>query len=121
MMNMLKKIQSILKETKGESLMEGIAAILVFIVLIATVTMMILTSLRITSRANVSSEAMQNSASFVLTAELVGSIGDEQEVVIEPDTIVLDMFGDIISLPVLVYSLENDGGARLFTAFEPDQ
>ena len=49
----------LLAETRGESLMESLMALLVFAILVATVTSMILVSLRITESSIREAEIMQ--------------------------------------------------------------
>ncbi|MCL2820898.1 MAG: hypothetical protein FWD38_08760 [Oscillospiraceae bacterium] len=66
-MSLAKKVKLILKSTNGETLIEGLASILVFVVLIASVTMMIMVSLRITARETLAAEARQREAGAVLS------------------------------------------------------
>jgi len=56
----------ILKNKKGETLMELIASMLVFTVLIASITTMIIVSLRISANATTRSEEFQQEANEVL-------------------------------------------------------
>jgi len=72
MKRLVKKIPVILKDQSGETLIEGLASILVFTVLIATITMMLLVSLRITNNTTIAAENMQEAAAAVLA-------GDEDE------------------------------------------
>jgi len=92
--------------------MEGIASILVFTVLIASVTMLIMLSLRITHVSTESANTLQHEANALLGA-------DEPGIAVDTDneaSIVFTVDGaseDSISVDVSVYSTDN------FTAFNP--
>jgi len=66
---LLDRIKHILKGRRGQTLMEGIVSILVFSILVATVTMMIMVSLQFSHRAVERSEVMQANANEILSGE----------------------------------------------------
>ena len=111
--DLIYKIAAILKSTRGEGLMEGIASVLVFIVLVSSVTMMIMFSLRVTGRATEDSRLMQADANAVLTRNheipgtAVGNAGAKMNLIIDGDT------DAPISVDIRVIT---SGG---FIAFEP--
>ena len=102
----VKRARAILKGTRGESLMEGLASILVFTVLIASVTMMIMVSLRITHVSTTSAANRQEEAN----ATLAGTSAPASKIV---EFIINDDPTDIIEVEVLLYESEN------FAAFTP--
>jgi hypothetical protein len=108
MNRLVKRIKYILSEAAGETLIEGIASILVFVVLIAAVTMMIMVSMRITAVSTANAEARQIEAAAVLAgdAALAGPPG-------EAVTFNVPGSATPITVPVTVYS------NNAFTAFEP--
>ena len=112
MIKLVTKTHAILRSTRGESLMEGIASILVFTVLVASVTMMIMLSLRITHVSTEAANVLQHEANALLGA-------DEPDIVIDTDDDASIVFtvngspGDPISVDVSVYSSDT------FTAFGP--
>ena len=63
------KMGAVLKGTRGETLMEGVASILVFTILIAAVTLTIMVSLRMTGESNRAAADMQDSVKEVLEGE----------------------------------------------------
>lgn len=89
--------------------MESIVSILVFTVLVATVTMMLLLSLRITRSSTEAADERQEESNAVLT----GAGGAVGEVTSEPGSVVLTIDGITIEIPVNVSSSDN------YTAFEP--
>ena len=102
------KIGAILRGARGETLMEGIISNLVFTVLVASITMMILTSLRISSMATDDAGRWRLEANGVLSGDDAFLDG--------PDEVVLTISGvgaGTISIPVDVYVSDR------FTAFEP--
>jgi len=113
------KLRNIIKGTGGETLLEGLISVLVFSVLIATITMMIMLSLRITAISTVASSASQNEANAVLMGESeveVVLISGETEVIgvtMSPDEVVLSFGSENFTIPVTVYSTNS------FTAFNP--
>ena len=60
------KLRAILNSNSGETLMEGLVSILIFTILIISVTMMILVSLKITQTATDYAGEMQKAANAVL-------------------------------------------------------
>ena len=116
MKSLVNRVVTLLKGKSGESLLEGIVSILIFTVLIASVTMMIVVSLRITGRATEAAVAGQMEANAVLAGDdaavlsLGGEIIDEVDVVLT----INGATGNVINVPVTVYIAES------FTAFEPE-
>jgi len=106
MKELAKKVYTVLRKTNGESLMEAIISILVFTILIASITMMIMVSLRITSSSTEAANRRQVDANTVLS----GSVGGVEDVVAFT---IADGSGSSINVAVTVFSTEN------FTAFEP--
>jgi len=113
------KARAIIKATGGESLIEGIVSILVFTILIASVTMMLMVSLRITGASTVSSRNAQDEANAVLsgnasvTVILPSGDTDVIDVARSGDTVELAIGSMSIIIPVTVYSTNN------YTAFNP--
>jgi len=113
------KLKAILKGNSGETLLEGLVSVLVFSVLIATITMMIMLSLRITSISTAASGASQSEANAVLAGafevEVVLISGETDVIGINhsPEVIELSFGSDVFSIPVTVYSTDS------FTAFNP--
>ncbi|MCL1862444.1 MAG: hypothetical protein FWF78_02630 [Defluviitaleaceae bacterium] len=106
----MKSISQILKSNKGITLVECVASILVFVVLIATVTTVLLASLRITARAEESAANMQQDVNAVFSGGEVAPLADE------PERDVAIVFG-IGSILVTVYvDVYRQGD---FVAFEP--
>jgi len=70
---MINKIKSILKKANGETLMEGIVSILVFTILIATITMMILVTLDRTNKSNDLAIERQDDANAALSSSLTSN------------------------------------------------
>ena len=86
----LTKARAILKGARGETLMEGIISILIFTILLTSVTMMIMVSLRITANATARAETMQNNANAA--AVLTGSRDREIRFsIIEIDGVTVDI------------------------------
>jgi len=115
-----KKIRQILMDTRGESLIEGLASILVFTVLVATVTMMIMISLRMTTISTFDAENRQIEAGAVLTgAATVFDDEDEVEIGSNPGLIQFEVRGDTeVPVPVNVIIFNSDSDNN-YTAFEP--
>ena len=103
----VKKIQKILSCKRGETLIEGITSIFVFVVLIASISMMIMMSMRITSNATLAAEIMQEEAGEVLAGSTAGGPEDNGDVVFESDELAQ------ITINVDIYI---NGG---FIAFQP--
>ena len=111
------KAQVIFNNNRGETLIEGLASILVFTVLIAAVTMMIMISLRITTNATAAAEARQAEAGVVLAGDNV-AVGNLGGTVTSGPTVrvTIEVDGDNLNpifVPVTVYSTAG------FTAFQP--
>ena len=68
----IKKTRGILSSTRGISLLEGIVSILIFTVLIAAITLILSTAMRITAASLRQADEMQNTANATLS-ELPGS------------------------------------------------
>jgi len=106
------RIRSILRSKAGETLMEGIASILVFTVLVASITTMIMLSLRITQRSTEDSGRRQSEANAVLTG-----IDDDFDLDSDNDNSVIftsaELAGMEINIRVTVNTTEN------FIAFSP--
>jgi len=105
------RARRILTGKRGETLIECIASILVFTVLIASVTMMIMLSLRITGESMSNAETSQKATNAVLA----GDAGNpDVDVLYPPGRIELEFgVGDILPIDVTVFE---SGG---YTAFEP--
>ena len=103
------KIRAVLKGSRGETLMEGVASILVFTILIASVTLTIMVSLRMTALSNEAARTMQED---VRTA-LEGSDDDDGEDIVFTFTITGG------GVPVTVKVTVTDAGA--FRAFAPQK
>jgi Tfp pilus assembly protein PilV len=102
------KVRAILKKTRGESLMECIVSILVFSVLIAAVTTMIMTSMKITGKATQAAEAMQKDINAVVSGT-ASSANKTVGLEIQADGVMVNN----INISVAVYS------AGDFIAFYP--
>ena len=103
MKSLVKKTCAILKGRRGESLMESIASILVFTVLIAAITSMIMASLQITRAATEAAGRRQNDANAVLTGG-VSAVADTVELVFGEDDnrvieigVILSSEGDFVA------------------------
>jgi lipopolysaccharide export LptBFGC system permease protein LptF len=111
------KMRSIIKNTRGESLLEGIVSILIFTVLIATVTVMISTSLRITSGSLQRATEWQANVNTVNEDAVEGSGGDDEtitlEITINNGSVAIEVSIDV---DITIHEQE-DGG---FFAFAPE-
>jgi hypothetical protein len=110
MKELLDRTRAFLKGTRGETLIEGIASILVFSVLMASITMTILLSLRITGVTTASANQRQAEANAVLssTSPAISESGNISLILeLESGTT------QTITIGVTVYSTDD------FTAFEP--
>jgi len=105
MKELVKKISPILRGSRGESLIECIASILIFTILIACITTMILVSLRVTGNATRDADAAQADMNAILS----GTAYSREE------NVELTVNGAAIDVPVLLYS------AGSFTAFNPKE
>ena len=102
-------MRAIIYNSRGETLMEGIVSILIFVVAIATVTTMIMLSLRITSDSSDDANAWQNQTNAVL-------FGDETNPLIENTGNIMIEFSigsETLSVPAKMFS------SGEFTAFMP--
>ena len=113
MKRMLHKAISILREERGETLFESVVSILVFTILIVTVSMVILVSMAVTSSANNWSRIMQGSASAAMTGDTVVLQQDDGEREIEAkeprdDVIVFSaqFSSDVDPAPVETFSVQ---------------
>jgi len=111
-MDLVKKAKKILRGTRGETLIEGLASILVFTVLIASVTMMIVISLRITAIATAAAQARQVEAREVLTGN-AAAVGALDGGAVSTDTVTFEINGEDVDVAVTVFSTDE------FTAFQP--
>jgi archaellin len=118
MNRLVKRIKYLLSGTGGETLIEGLASILVFVVLVAAVTMMILVSMRITAVSTAQAVERQTEAAAVLSgddtllddpADLEETTGEEVTFNVPNTPLALT-----VTVPVTVFST----GA--FVAFEPE-
>ena len=112
MNRLVKRIKSVLSESAGETLIEGLASIMVFVVLVAAVTMMIMVSMRITAVSTANAQTRQTEAAAVLAGDITfaGLISDDDEVTFRiPNTPV----SLTVTIPVTVFS------TNAFVAFEP--
>jgi len=121
------KSKKVLSNSRGESLLEGVISILLLTILVATVTMMIMTSLRVTHRSIDSADTMQdiaNDTGMLNTGNTVGAVAGTHAVVF---TVVEGVAGSSsVSIPVDVFEARepNDDGSpgagiAVFTVFEP--
>jgi hypothetical protein len=116
-MEMIKRIRSILANPRGESLMEGIVSILILTVLLASVSMMITISLRLTVASFGDAETLQNqaNAAVALAGAVNGTI--DMTVAVSP--------GAVSSVVTVPPSINNVGiiitppGPSNFIAFGP--
>ena len=69
MKRILHKAASILREERGETLFESVVSILVFTILIVTVSLVILVSMAVTSSANNWSRIMQGTANAAVSGD----------------------------------------------------
>jgi len=101
-----------MRGTSGESLMEALVSILVFTVLIASVTVMIMLSLRITSVSTAAGNLRQEEAAALLSGETTGliSVGVDDGIVR-----LTDSAGQDINIPVFVFSTDE------YTDFDPEE
>ena len=114
MNRLAKKIKYILSEAAGETLLEGIASILVFVVLVAAVTMMIMVSMRITAVSTENARIRQIEAAAVLAGDeefagLTVTTGEEVTFIV-PNT---PVSVPNVTVAVTVYN------TNAFVAFEP--
>lgn len=106
MKKLINKIKTVFADTRGESLVESIASILIFTILMVTATMMIKTSFRITGNSTVDAGYKQN-----IVNKTVFQRYDNASA---PDLILRDDTNGIkVIIPV---DLSSDGN---FTAFSP--
>jgi len=84
-MYLVKKVKAILRNTRGETLIEGLASILVFMVLIVAVTMMIMLSMRVTSVTTTAAMENQEEAGALLRGNDVGGVP------IDPDSGIIEL------------------------------
>jgi len=124
-MKSVKKIKGIFKNAKGETLMEGIASILVFTILVASVTMMIMISLRITHNATTDAMVRQLEAGAVLSgnADLLSEL-DGVDLIPDDGVVSIILTKGIntltIEVPVDIYTAGDEEGEVIsFIAFEP--
>jgi len=106
----INKARAVINSNSGETLIEGIVSILVFTVLIATITVMINVSLRISSRAMDSADVMQKSAVAVLAGDVTNPdivISDDYETILVIDGTT------VATVPIIVYR------ADWFLSFDP--
>jgi hypothetical protein len=115
MYRLVKRIKYILSEAAGETLIEGLASILVFVVLVAAVTMMIMVSMRISAVSTQQAEERQREAAAVLAGDDTDfDLDDTPGVVtfIVPNTTLAPVPN--VAVTVTVFSTD------AFVAFEPD-
>ena len=108
MKRLVSKVKSILFKTHGETLIEGLASILVFTVLIASIAMMIMVSLRITHNTTITAQDRQEEA-----IDIISGTGTPE---IENIELTID-FGSFVwpkGIDVAIYTSES------FVYFEPD-
>jgi len=101
------------KSSRGESLVEGIVSILVFTVLIASVTAMISTSLRITATSTEMAGNLQNAANDVLIPGALPAVPGSPEIIFSLRRADGTPVGENISVPITVID------SPYFAAFEP--
>jgi Tfp pilus assembly protein PilX len=114
MNRLVKKIKYILSESTGETLIEGLASILVFVVLVAAVTMMIMVSMRITANSTENARIRQLEAAAVLAGDLAFAGLDDTP----GEEVTLFVPGTPASLIVTVHVTVFSTDA--FVAFEPE-
>jgi Tfp pilus assembly protein PilV len=109
---MITKIAAILKSRRGETLMEGLVSILVFTILLSAVTLMIMTSLRVTGFSTREAGAMQEAANNALSgsADLASACANGDPCI--STSINFGIVSGIVSVKVVEWDNE-------FTAFAP--
>jgi len=110
MKKLVKKVLAILNSKNGESLMESLVSILVFTILVAAVTMMILLSLRITRSSTEAANESQEEVNSLIS----GTDGAGDSITSESGSVGLTIDGITIEIPVTVSRSGN------YTAFEPN-
>ena len=122
MRRLANKVRVILKETRGESLMESVVSTLVFTVVITCVMMMMIVSMRITSAAG-EADKRQHEANAALVGECSCPGECEYHIEIDPPgdgnvvfKIDVDRRGPISLSPIPVNVFSTDH----YTAFEPE-
>jgi len=111
------RILSLINCKSGETLIEGIASVLVLTVLIIAVTMMLMISMRITANTTATAQENQANAGNVLRGTVVDEDGDP----IDPATGVIGLTVGVfapVNVPVLIHRVVNEG-VVIFEAFEP--
>ncbi|MCL2002830.1 MAG: hypothetical protein FWG72_02360 [Oscillospiraceae bacterium] len=112
----MRKILTLLQSRRGETLMEGIVSMMVFTILMAAVTLIIMASLRVTGHATQEANDTQNAANEALRK----SSADAAECDGTSHTPVTITFEDTVSGEELEFTVNvaeaNVGG---FTAFAP--
>jgi Tfp pilus assembly protein PilX len=120
---LVKRIRYILSGAAGETLIEGIASILVFVVLVAAVTMMILVSMRITAVSTENARIRQIEAAAVLAGDedLLDELDDPPDFTETAGNVTFNVPNTVnpsspipVTIPVTVFSTD------AFTAFEPE-
>ena len=94
MKQLVNNVRLLLSEKRGETLIEGLASILVFVVLVATVTMMLMVSLRITNNTTIAAELRQDEAAALLAVvkppEVVENDGEFRFIIDPARPIIID-------------------------------
>jgi hypothetical protein len=104
--------------TRGETLMEGIISILIFVVLIAAVTTIVSTAFRIIANSELLAQRLQQAANEVLEHEDgAGGVSVVFTIGTSPDD-------ETISIPVEVFTVnnppgDNPPGIDFFRTFAP--
>ena len=124
----LRSILAILRSKRGETLFEAVVSVLIFTLLIVTVSLIIIVSLEITGNANRWSRIMQNMSNATLAGEKVelpqhGPNGGVLEIDVEKseETIEFTIGGnDDIIIPITLYESERQDalGDFRYIAFE---
>jgi len=106
-----------LTNTRGETLLESIVSILIFTVLMATVTTILLLSLRITSASTEAGREMQESVNHVIAHVPTSGSTEVLFTLVDEDGYALFTgMNEDISIPVYVYT---SGGFRVFSPPQP--
>jgi len=98
-----------LKDKRGVSLIEAIVAVLIFVVLSATIVSVIVTSLQVSRAGLTASQAMQDATNAITKMSSNEAIDDGTV------TFTLPGDSDDVDISIGVYVFEHEG----FTAFRP--
>ena len=110
MKRLMRKIKALLSAKNGETLLEGLISIMLFTILVVSVTMMILVSLRLTRNSTADADELQAQANAV-QAGLIGEPGVKLDNFAVIELVIDD--GSSVVVPITVYETGD------FSAFMP--